>query len=290
MTMTKPSLLVITLAALFAIGCPMARPRVQISREQAKQLNLTMSGGVATDSAGSIYLTTPSTLVRYESGRNRLEDLLDEPRRDLQDVAVTSEGAVLVLGSQDLCAYVPGHLIRLYRLPDPAFALSCDRQFAYVLTAANPGARLLRITLTGSDKGSSQVLLATEDRPRALCGVRGGCLVASGGNILKITDPEPSTDSASSEVTTVLLVSMQEPITSIAADQDKFIVYFATIDMTYAWIQGQIIPIFPAGSRLALSKDTLTICSPVGQLIQIPGVAKHAQQLLKDLVKNAKRH
>jgi hypothetical protein len=288
--MTKPSRFVLVLAAWFAVGCQNPRPRVQISPQHARQLNLVLSGGVAADQAGALYLTTPGTLMRYEPKRNRLEDLLNDPRRDIQDLAVTSEGAVLALCSQELCAYVPGHLIRLYRLPGPAIALSCDRQFAYVLSAAGSGARLVRTTLLGPTKGTTQTLLATEDQPRALCAVRGGCLVASGGNIIKVTDPESAEDS---EVTTVLLVSMQEPITAVVADQDKLIVYFATANMTYAWIQGQIVPIFPAGSRLAFAKDTLTICRSAGldsQLIQIPSAGQHVLNLLSDLNKNAQSH
>jgi hypothetical protein len=286
--MNRPFLIILSIAAMSAMGCQATGPRVQISPEHAKQLNLSLSGGVAADKAGSVYLTTPGTLMRYEPGRNRLEDLLNDPRQDLQDVSVTPEGAVLALCSRELCAYVPGNLLRLYTLPGPATALSCDREFAYVLTSLDKGSRLLRITLTGTGKGAIQPLLTTQDRPRALCAVRGGCLMASGGNIVKVTDPAPSTDGTGNELTTVLLVSVQEPITSIAADQGKLIVYFATPAMTYAWIQGQVVPVFPAGSRLALSKDTLTICLASGtdsQLIQIPGASQHAQRLLSELNK-----
>ena len=148
--------------------------------------------------------------------------------------------------------------------------------------ARGQGARLLRIHLSGRNKGLQQTLLTTEDRPRALCAVRGGCLVASGGNIVKVSDPAPAADNAEGEVATVLLAAVQEPVTSVVADQGKLIVYFATADMTYAWIQGQIVPVFPAGSRLAWAKDTLTICrpsSPGSQMIQIPAASKHTEGL-----------
>ncbi len=184
-----------------------------------------------------------------------------------------------------------GYLVVLHNLSDDAIAISCDREFAYVLTARGQGARLIRIQLAGSDKGQMQTLLTTEDRPRALCAVRGGCLVASGGNLVKAADPAPATGDAESQTAAVLLAAVQEPVTSVAADQNRLIVYFATADMTYAWIRGQIVPLFPAGSLLAWAKDTLTIClpsRPKSQVIQIAAVSRHTEGLLKQLEQDAR--
>ena len=277
--------------ALSATGCQTGGPHVQISREHAKELNLELSGGIAADGSGSVYVTTPATVMRYKPGPNQMENLLIDSCPDIRDVAVTSDGVVLVLRRRELSACVAGYLVSLHSLAEDAIAISCDGEFAYVLTARGQGARLLRIHLSGDNKGLQQTLLTTEDRPRALCAVRGGCLVASGGNIVKVADPAPTADNAESQVATVLLAAIQDPVTSVVADQDRLIVYFATADATYAWIEGQIVPIFPAGSRLAWAKDTLTICLPShpgSQIIQIPAVSKHTEGLLKQLEKGAK--
>jgi len=273
--------------ALLATGCQTTGPQVRISKEQAGEMNLDLSGGIVAEGAGSVYATTPAGVMRYEPKTNKIENLLIDSCPDVRDVALTSDGVVLVLRKRELSACVAGYPVSLYSLPDDGLAISCDRDFAYVLTARGQGARLLRIALSGANKGSQQTLLTTEDRPRALCGVRGGCLVASGGNIFKVSDPATAATGGESQVATVLLAAIQEPVLSIAADQDRLIVYFATADTIYAWIQGQIVPIFPAGSRLAWAKDTLTICRPdkPGQIVQIPAVSRHTEGLLKQLQK-----
>lgn len=273
------------LGLLVLCGCQSEGPQVRISLEQAQTLNLSLTGGVAADASGSVYLTTADGLQRYDTTGHHIENMLREPVKDIRDVAVTSQGVVLALRPRTLCA-VAGYLIDIVALPTEATALSCDRQFAYLLTDRSNGASLIRYDLTGDTKGQIQPILTTEDRPQAICAVRGGCLIASGGTLVKVTDPAPSADQSHSEVAAALLVAMQEPITSVVADQARLIVYFSTAHATYAWFEGQVLPIFPAGNRLAWSKDTLTIClaSPSNsQLIQIPAVSKHVESLAKGL-------
>lgn len=284
-------LVLLAVIAVSTTGCQTGGPSVQISREHAATLDLELSGGIAADGSGSVYVTTPAAVMRYKPGPNQMENLLIDSCPDIRDVAVTSDGIVLVLRRRELSACVAGYLVSLHSLAADALALSCDRKFAYVLTARGQGARLLRVHLSGDNKGRQQTLLTTEDRPRALCAVRGGCLVASGGNIVKVADPAPTADNAETQVATVLLAAIQEPVTSVVADQNRLIVYFATADTTYAWVKGQIVPIFPAGSRLAWAKDVLTVCLPShpgSQIIQIPAVSKHTEGLLRQLEKGAK--
>lgn len=286
MKTTTIRLALLAAAVVLATGCQSSGPNLQISREHAKELDLGLTGGVAADDSGVLYLATANNVVGYKPSSNRMETLLIDPCSDIRDVAVTPEGVVLALRPRELSTCVAGHLVTLYSLPEDALAVSCDREFAYVLTARGQGARLLRIHLSGGNKGLQQTLLTTEDRPRALCAVRGGCLVASGGNVVKVSDPIPNTDNPNGEIATALLAAIQEPITSVVADEKKRIVYFATADAAYAWVQGQIVPIFPAGSRLAWAKDTLTLCqpsSPGSQMIQIPAVGKYTSDLLKRL-------
>ncbi len=279
----------VILITLGVAGCQSAGPRVQICPEHAKKLNLALTGPVAADGADGLYLATAKTLMRYDRRGDRIENVLNDPCPTIRDIAVTPDGVVLVLRPRELSAYMAGYLVTLYPLPGEARALSCDREFAYVLTTRGEGARLLRIRLAGETKGTMQPILTTEGRPQDLCAVRGGCLVVSGGNIFKVTDPVAGKDKDQSQVAIVLLVAMQEPIISVAADQGRRIVYFATKDMSYAWIKGEIVPVFPAGSRLAWAGDTLTICRPAlsdGQLIQIPGVSRHTRTLLEELTQN----
>ena len=274
------------LTVLSICGCQAGRPEVKISPDQAQTLNLKLSGGVAANTSGEIFLTTPSGVQKYTPGKNQLEILLNDTITDLQDVAVTPNGVLLALRPRTLCGVAAGYLSPIHSLPGNASALSCDREFAYILTRDGRGARLIRYHLTGANQGYVQPILATEDIPNALCAVRGGCLVASGGNLIKVTDPTPGEDRAQSRVASALLVAIQNPITSVVADQTRLIVYFSTADTTYAWIQGQIIPIFPAGNRLALAKNTLTIClnsQQNCQIIQIPNVSQHTQELIKKL-------
>ena len=283
--MKRICILILTLLAI--CGCQSGRPEVKISPEQARTLNLDLSGGIAANTSGDVFLTTPSGIQKYDPGRNQLENLLNDTVTDLQDVAVTANGVLLALRPRTLCGVAAGYLSDVHSLPGHAFALSCDREFAYILTRDGKGAQLIRYHLTGTTQGYTQPILATEDIPQALCAVRGGCLVASGGNLIKVTDPAPGEDQAQSGVTTALLVAIQNPITSVVADQTRLIVYFSTADTTYAWIQGQILPIFPAGNRLAWAKDILTIClassQQNSQIIQIPNVSQHTQEFIKKL-------
>jgi hypothetical protein len=176
---------------------------------------------------------------------------------------------------------VAGHLVKVHSVPANAMTISCDRELAYILVTGEKGAKLVRYHLTGSTKGLIDTLLTTEDRPRALCAVPGGCLVASGGNIVKVTDPAQAPDEAEPHTATILLVAIGEDVTSVAVDPHKNYVYFATKDATFVWAEGKVLPVFPAGSRLLWVDDTLTICQlSVGQVVQINSVSGHVQKLL----------
>ena len=305
-------LLTLTVVALSALGCQTTTkttngPRLLIRPEQAKKIDLKLTGAIAGDQAGFVYLVTPTNVMRYDPKVNQIEPMLVDPAQDItgvsgtpegvmlrlleqklvgphkyiSDVAVTPDGVVLVLLPQELDAYVAGHLVKVHSVPAPALMVSCDREFAYILAATEKGAKLLRYHLTGGAKGTTDTVLTTQDCPRALQAVPGGCLVASGGNIVKVTDPVQAPGETGPHVATVLLVAIGEDVTSVAVDPRKSYVYFATEDATFVWAQGQILPVFPAGSRLLWVDDTLTICQPsVGQLVQIGSVSGHVQKLL----------
>lgn len=270
----------VALILLSLCGCQALRPDLNISQEQAEALNLRLTGGITASISGDIFLTTPGNLQQYNPRSRELTSLLNDAIR-IEDVAVTSDNVLLALRSESLCAAAAGYLTPIHDLPGQAYALSCDREFAYILTKSGQGTQLIRYHLTGNTQGQIDPMLAIADHPQALCAVRGGCLVASGGNLIKVTDP------MADQVATALLVAIESPITSVVADQSRLIVYFCTQDTTFAWIDGQIIPIFPAGNRLAWAQDTLTICQAAqtnSQIIQIPTVSQHTKTLLSKLV------
>ncbi|MBM4025482.1 MAG: hypothetical protein FJ280_08750 [Planctomycetes bacterium] len=279
--MRRPLMLISVL--LSGLGCQTTtnQTRLLIGPDQAKKIDLTLSGPIAGDTAGFVYFVTPGNLMRYDPKSHQIEPMLVNPSQEIRDVAVTPDGGVLALLPQELDAYVAGHLVKVHGVPGRAAAVSCDREFAYLLTTTPKGAALLRYHLTGGKKGTRDTLLTLEDRPGALCAVPGGCLVASGGNIVKVTDPIPTAGQAEPLVATVLLVALRENVTSVAVDPRHGYVYFATTDSTFVWAQGRILPVFPAGSRLAWVNDTLTVCQPsVGQVVQIGAVSGHVQRLL----------
>ena len=192
-------LLILTVVALSALGCQTTAttttngPRLLIRPEQAKKIDLKLTGALAGDKAGFVYLVTPTNLMRYDPKANQIEPMLVDPSQDLtgvsgtpegvmlrllgeklvgphkyiSDVAVTPDGVVLVLLPQELDAYVAGHLVKVHSVPAPALMVSCDREFAYILAATVKGAKLLRYHLTGSAKGTTDTVLTTQDCPRA---------------------------------------------------------------------------------------------------------------------------
>lgn len=278
-------LLLLMLIPVFALGCQSTTngPRLLLSPDQAKKIDLKLAGGLAGDTAGFLYLQTPDNVMRYDPKSNQIEPMLLEACSDIRDVAVTSEGVVLVLRPRELDAYLAGRLLKLSDLPAEALTLSCDRQFAYILVTRGAGSKLLRYHLTGAT-GAIEELLTLEDRPQALSGVPAGCLVASGGNIVKVSDPAGAIGENGPHVSTILLVALGEQVTSVAVDPRTSYLYFATKDATFVWAQGQILPVFPAGSRLLWVDDTLTICQPsIGQIVQIGSVSSQVQKTLTGL-------
>lgn len=280
------SLRMVPLAVLMMLvtaGCQAGGVRVPISPEQARQLKLQPNGGIAVDSEGLVYLTTAANLTRYDPRTHQVTDLLLAGEAGLRDVALTGDGVVLVLQSDELSAYVSGYLLKLASLPTQAQALSCDRGYAYVQARDGAGTtRLLRYDLK---QHTLETLAVLEDPLSAICAVRGGCLVACGGKVFKVTDPKAA-GAGGRESAVVLLFAISGPITALAADADHKIVYCADKDMTYAWVEGQIVPLFPCGGRLAWRGDVLTICQPgSGQVVQVGGAAGEVERVCKALAK-----
>ncbi len=273
--------LTIVIAATVA-GCQSTGVYVPMTPQQASQANLHPNGGIAVNGDGQIYLTTASTLMRYDVEGDTLTDLLVSRSEDLRDVAFTKDDVALVLQSDGLSAYVAGQLMKAIDLPGEPQAVSCNAQYAYIQTnesaataAVTTTSRLLRY---GLESHRLETMATMGHRLNAIAAVPGGCLVAAGGNVFKVTDPSP----VDRQVTVVLLFAIQGPITSLVADVSRKAVYVADKDMTYAWADGSVIPFFPCGGRLAWSKDTLSICDPAtGQIVQVRAASKQVDQLAK---------
>jgi hypothetical protein len=275
------------LMMLVTAGCQAGGVRVPINSEQARQLKLQPNGGIAADSEGLVYLTTAANLTRYDPRTHQVTDLLLADESGLRDVALTADGVVLVLQSDELSAYVSGYLLKVVSLPTQAQALSCDRGFAYVQARAADGStRLLRYDL---QQHTLETLAVLDDPLSAICAVRGGCLIACGGKVFKVTDPKAASAGGGGggrESAVVLLFAIRGPITALAADADHKIVYCADKDMTYAWVEGKVVPLFPCGGRLAWSRDVLTICRPEsGQVVQVGGAAGEVERVRAALAK-----
>lgn len=272
------NLLMSLLALAPLAGCQSSNVLVTISPDQAKQVNLHPTGGIAANDDGQLYLTTASNLVRYDPDNHSLTDLLLQPASDLGDVALTKDGVALVARAGQLDAYLSGYLVKVIDLPATAQAVSCGRDSAYIQTRHTAGTtRLLRYGLISHQLDT----LAIMDHPLdAICAVPGGCLVAAGGNVFKVTDPAPDTH----QTIVAMLFAIQGPVVSLAADPNEKIVYVSDPDMTYVWTQGTILPFFPSGGRLAWNNDTLTICQTgTGQIVQIQAAAARVAGLLKGL-------
>jgi hypothetical protein len=251
---------------------------VAITSQQADSLGLSLTGKIAAAQGGDLFLVTGNGLARYNPKQNRIEDILNDPCQDIRDIALTPDGVLLVLRPRRLDAWVAGYLVGLYELPADARAVSTGDRYPYVLLYPRQGGQVVRIALLGPDKGRMETVLWTEDRPSVICAVKGGCLVASGGNVFKVTEPVGPDRSA----TAVLLVAIPEGITSMAVDQDRLILYLATANVTFAWSKGQVMPVLPFGGDLGLYGETLSICGH-GQVIQLEQASQYVKRTWRSL-------
>lgn len=141
-----------------------------------------------------------------------------------------------------------------------------------------------RSTLFSYDTRSKEVFgIAEFEQPvYAVAAVRGGCLVATANTIYKVFD---RSDDASADVLCLMvcsIASQDRQILSLAADENRRAVYFSTEDGTWAYVDGQIVPLLPAGGVLAFAGDTLNIWDKdQRQLLQIGHPAQRARTALK---------
>ena len=112
--------------------------------------------------------------------------------------------------------------------------------------------------------------------------MRGGCLIATDNSIYKIFRAD---DDDTGDVLSLMICSIDAEdrrIMSLAVDDSQRAVYFTTQDGTWAYVDGQVVPILPVGGQVAFAGNVLTIWGGLnGQLLQVKVPAQRARQALK---------
>lgn len=268
------------LSLLFLLGCS-SYTKILITEPQARAINLQFAGEITSDTDGNVYLLSPVNVVRYSPGAHSAEELLLERHYDLVDIAMTDDGLLLVLRQYSLEAFFGGKLIKLLSLPGRGIQLSVFEDQAYILLLKQPHLQLIRYSFSSK---KTEILLNTSDYIWSICALRGGCLIASGDSVYKIFDPADGEERGEKgNLRGVRLFALaHSQIRSIAADRDYEIIYLADAEMTYGWVEGKVVPLFPMGYKLSFAGDILTICSPQQkQMIQIVRPGKRALQMLR---------
>jgi len=274
--MKRPILLI---AACVLLGGCQPKARVCLTATQADKLGLNFTDAVATDKHNNVFLIARSNIARYDPPKHQIEYLLRNSRSDLVDLTVAEGDVLLALGKTALHAVFAGELVQVLELPGRGLKASAHGDWVYVLVVTSSGrGGLFRY---GFSTKQIEPLLATRGQVSAICAVSGGCLIASRGMLHKLFVP-PAGGSGPREVHRVLLLAIAgKEITSIAADPDGKIVYFASPNMTYAWAKKRVVPLFPMGGQLAYADRKLTIASPdLRQVIQLIDPAGRTRQLL----------
>lgn len=92
--------------------------------------------------------------------------------------------------------------------------------------------------------------------------------VALAGSLRVLAQDAPPARFEAWEETQAL--ASEAEVRSIAADEDRGVVYFADADVTYALAEGRVVSIFPLGGSLAFADGVLTIASPATrQVVQV---------------------
>lgn len=276
----KRTALIIAACALLA-GCRQPYTRICLTAAQAGRLGLNFTDALATDARNNVFLIARGNVVRYDSARHQLEYLLRSGRSDLADLAVADGDVLLTVSRDALNAVFAGELVPVLQLPGRGLKASCHGDYVYVLLRTSSGQQgLLRYSFRTKQ---IEPLTLTRESISAICAVRGGCLIASGGALHKLLVPPSVSGGARRELNRgLLLATAGKRIVSVAADPHARFVYFASADMTYAWANRRVVPLFPMGGQLSYAARKLTIASPnLRQVMQLIDPAGRTRQLLR---------
>lgn len=250
------------LPLLLALAACSTGPRALVTSEHSRSLSLHLSGPVTADAAGNVFALTPVNVVRYDPSGHRIEELLFE-NAGLAAIAAVPDGPLLVLSGNRLEALVAGRRVPIVDLSGPGLLLASRRDAAYVAVQAGADVDVLRYRFA---EKSLEPLFRSSARPSALAAVPGGCLVAMGSGVHKVFDP-----GRGRIVRRLLFATSARTVPGLAADPDSETIFFSDGQETYAWKEGRIWPLFPAGGALAVAAGRVVIADPHHrQLFDVP--------------------
>lgn len=252
----------IAMAACLILGACSGGPRVLMSGEHSKSVNLHLAGPMTADSDGNVFVLTPSNVARYDPAGHELEELLFE-QIEMKALAAVPGGPLLVLSGNRLEAIVAGKRVQIAELPGTGLCLAAGKEAAYLTVSARGEFGLMRYRF---QERVLETLCWTAERINALAVVPGGCLVAAGLGVHKIFDPHDG------EVRRRLLFAVSgNALSGLASDADAGAIYFSDGDATYAWKEGRVATVFPMGGTLAVARGRLIIADRRHrQILELP--------------------
>jgi hypothetical protein len=271
------------LLLLFA-GCG-GTPDLQIIGPEAIDgLSAAPDAMLAAAPDGAIMLASDDTIFRIHPQKGSVETIFEgDSENDLTAVTVADDGLLYVGDRDRLKLFAGGRLHNLVKSNSSSgkWFLSAHGKTALYAAEWVSGRST---TLFRYELGSKDVFgIAVFEEPiQAIAAVRGGCLVAISNTIYKIFD---HSDGDSKDALCLMVCSVasgDRQICGLAIDEDRRAVFFTTEDGTWAFVDGQIVPLLPAGGALAFAKKTLSIWDhDQRQLFQIGNPATRARTVLK---------
>jgi hypothetical protein len=250
------------LPLLLALAACSTGSRALVTTEHSRSLTLQLSGPVTADSAGCVFALTPVNVVRYDPSAHEIEELLFE-NAPLAALSAVPDGPLLVLAGRRLEAVAAGRRVPIVDLPGEGLLLASRRGAAYVAVRVGADVDVLRYRFA---ERTLEPLFRSGARPSALAAVPGGCLVAMGSGVHKVFDPDRG-----QVVRRLLFASSAPALSGLAADPDSRTIFFSDGEETYAWKEGRIWPLFPAGGALAAAAGRVVVAdSRHGQLFDLP--------------------
>lgn len=271
------------LVLLCLAGCSSVPPFQVLGPQALDEFDVSSSTHVGAAPDGSVCLATETALLRIHPKKRSVEVLFEgDAGTQLQDVAVAENGLVYVTDRGRLSLFAGEQLHPLLQgssVSQGWLVSTYGEGTLYLCTVGDSAGG--RATLFHYNVLTKQIRGVAEfdQTIAAINAVRGGCLVATQDTITKIFLSDYVT-----EATSLMVCSIQarnRSIVSLAADETQRAVYFSTQDGTWAYVDGQVVPLLPAGGALAFAGHSLTIWDFENrQLLQMAHPAKRARDVL----------
>lgn len=270
------------LLLLFA-GCGGTPDLQVIGPEAIDSLPAAPDAMLAAAPDGAIMLASDDTIFRIHPQKGSVETIFEGDSENGLTALTVSDDGLLYVGDRDrLELFAGGRLHNILKSSSGSgklFLSAHGKTTLYLAELANDRSALFRYeTASKSVFG----IAAFEEPIQAIAAVRRGCLVAISNTIYKIFD---RSDGDSEDILCLMVCSIapgDRQIRGLAIDEDRRAVFFATEDGTWAFVDGQVVPLLPAGGALAFAKKTLSIWDrDQRQLFQIGNPAAKARTVLK---------